>query len=75
MELNIVQEIAALQRLTVGQLRRRFADVFGELPPTWNRTWMRKRLAWRLQALAEGGLSERARRRAEELAREARAPR
>jgi hypothetical protein len=32
---------------------------------------MLKRIAWRLQALAEGGLSERARRRAEELANDA----
>ncbi|HYE19060.1 MAG TPA: DUF2924 domain-containing protein [Tepidisphaeraceae bacterium] len=30
-----------------------------------------KRIAWRIQSLAEGGLSERARRRAEELARDA----
>jgi hypothetical protein len=32
---------------------------------------MLKRLAWRLQSLAEGGLSERARQRAEELANDA----
>src|SRR5262249_30080106 len=34
-------------------------------------TWLIKRIAWRLQALAEGDLSERARRRAQELARDA----
>jgi hypothetical protein len=70
-ELNIVQEIAALQRLTVGQLRQRFADVFGEATRASNRTWLVNRIAWRLQALAEGDLSERARRRATELARDA----
>jgi hypothetical protein len=64
-------DLAALQRLTASELRRRYAEVFGEQPPTWNRVWMLKRLAWRLQALAEGGLSERARRRAEELANDA----
>src|SRR5262249_10509171 len=36
-----------------------------------NRTWLVKRIVWRLQALAEGDLSERARRRAAELARDA----
>ena len=64
-------DLAALPRMTASELRLRYAEVFGELPPTWNRAWMLKRLAWRLQALAEGGLSERAQRRAEELANDA----
>jgi hypothetical protein len=70
-ELNIVNEVAALQRLTIGQLRQRFAEVFGEATPASNRTWLVKRIAWRLQAQAEGDLSERARRRAAELAQDA----
>jgi hypothetical protein len=70
-ELNIVNEVAALQRLSIGQLRQRFAELFGEATAASNRTWLVKRIIWRLQALAEGDLSERARRRAEELARDA----
>src|SRR6516165_4831800 len=68
MEQTLNPDIAALQRMTSSELRVRYAEVFGEQPSTWNRVWMLKRLAWRLQALAEGGLSERARQRAEELA-------
>jgi hypothetical protein len=71
MEQILNPDIAALPRLTTGELRLRYAEVFDEQPPTWNRMWMLKRIAWRLQALAEGGLSERARRRAEELANDA----
>ena len=71
MEMNIVNEVAALQRLSVGQLRQRFAELFGEATAASNRTWLVKRIAWRMQALAEGDLSERARRRAAELARDA----
>ena len=71
MDLNIVNEVATLQRLPIGQLRQRFAELFGEVTPASNRTWLVKRIAWRLQALAEGDLSERARRRAAELARDA----
>ena len=71
MELNIVNEVAALDRLTVGQLRQRFAELFGEATLASNRAWLVKRIAWRMQALAEGDLSERARRRAAELARDA----
>jgi hypothetical protein len=46
-------------------------QVFGEYARTNNRTWVLRRLAWRLQALAEGDLSERARLRAAELANDA----
>jgi hypothetical protein len=70
-DLNIVNEVAALERLSIGQLRQRFAELFGEATAASNRTWLVKRIAWRLQALAEGDLSERARRRAAELARDA----
>jgi hypothetical protein len=70
-ELNIVIEVATLERLSVGQLRQRFAELFGETTNASNRTWLMKRIVWRLQALAEGDLSERARRRAAELARDA----
>ena len=71
MEENIVNEVATLQRLSVGQLRQRFAELFGETTQASNRTWLVKRIVWRMQALAEGDLSERARRRAAELARDA----
>jgi hypothetical protein len=36
------------------------AATIGEVTLVSNRTWLIKRIAWRLQALAEGGLSERA---------------
>ena len=64
MEQTLNPDLAALHRLTTSELRARYAEVFGEQPNSWNRVWMLRRLAWRLQALAEGGLSERARRRA-----------
>jgi hypothetical protein len=57
--------------MTAAQLRCRYTEVFGEPPHSRHRTWLIKRIAWRLQALAEGDLSERARRRSRELARDA----
>ena len=71
MQMNIAKEVASLRRMTTGQLRQRYAEVFGEATNANNRAWLVKRLAWRLQALAEGGLSERALRRAQELANDA----
>jgi hypothetical protein len=61
MHLTVGKEVAALQRMTVKELRDRYAEVFGEETPANNKAWLVKRIAWRLQAVAEGGLSERAR--------------
>jgi hypothetical protein len=71
MELNIHKEVAAMQRLGAKQLRGRYAEVFGETTTANNKIWLIRRIAWRLQALAEGDLTERARRRAEELGNDA----
>jgi hypothetical protein len=68
---DLATEIAALPRLRVSELRAKFTAVFGEPTPSHNKVWLVKRIAWRLQALAEGGLSDRARRRAAELVQEA----
>jgi hypothetical protein len=71
MHLNVEKEVAALQRLAVRELRTRFAEVFGEQTRAGNKPWLVKRIVWRLQSIAEGDLSERARRRAAELANDA----
>jgi hypothetical protein len=71
MRVNLAKELAALQRMGTRELRSRYGEVFGEPTQSGNRPWLIKRIAWRLQANAEGGLSERARQRADELARDA----
>jgi len=79
MNTTTYKEIQGLSRMTVGELREKYLDVFGEETRSYHKEFLRKRIAWRVQALAEGDLSERARRRAEELANDAdlriRAPR
>ncbi|MCC7409671.1 MAG: DUF2924 domain-containing protein [Phycisphaeraceae bacterium] len=64
-------DMAGLHRMTPGQLREKYLEVFGEPSRSGNKDFLRKRLAWRLQSLAEGTLSDRARQRAAELARDA----
>jgi hypothetical protein len=71
MQPTLAQQLAGLAYLSPAALRRRYAELFGETIHTGNKAWLIKRLAWRLQALAEGDLSERARRRAAELAQDA----
>ena len=68
MKLNLAKELAVLEKMTVGQLQQRYAEVFRETVRSRHRQYLIRRIAWRLQANAEGGLSERALRRAEELA-------
>jgi len=68
MKLNLAKELATLERMTVGQLQERYIEVFAEPVRSRHRQYLIRRIAWRLQANAEGGLSERALRRAEELA-------
>ena len=68
---HLASEIAALPRLRVAELRAQFAVVFGEPTPSHNKVWLMRRIAWRLQAQAEGDLSERARQRAAELVADA----
>jgi hypothetical protein len=69
--MKLADEIASLQQRTVSELRLRYAEVFGERTNVNNKPWLIKRIAWRLQASAEGELSERARQRALELANDA----
>ena len=69
MQLNIGKEVAALKRMTIRELRGKYAEVFKEQTNANNKAWLVKRIAWRMQALAEGDLTERARLRAAELRR------
>jgi hypothetical protein len=68
---HLAHELATLSKLTVSGLRARYAELFGEETRVGNKLWLMRRIAWRLQALAEGDLSERARQRAAELAHDA----
>jgi hypothetical protein len=71
MPIDVEAAVKALNRMTVTQLRVRYAEVFGEAARSFNKQHLVKRIAWRLQAMHEGDLSERARRRAHELANDA----
>lgn len=69
--MNVGKELAALRRMSASELRSRYAQVFGETTNTHHKDWLIKRIVYRMQALAEGDLSERARQRAAELANDA----
>jgi len=64
----VLAAVEELQRLNVSALRRKYQEVFGEESRSANKEFLFRRIAWRLQANAEGGLSERARHRAAHIA-------
>ncbi len=69
--MDIDDAVAQMGRMTVGQLRQQYAELFGETARSGNKPWFLKRIAWRMQARAQGDLPERARRLAEQLAEDA----
>ena len=69
--MNIDREVALMKLMSVGELRKKYGEVFNETTNARNKVWLLKRIAWRIQANLEGDLSERARRRAMEIANDA----
>ena len=68
MNATTASEIARLETMTITKVVERFESLFGEKCRSRNKRYLIRRIAWRLQANAEGDLSERARARAAELA-------
>src|SRR5580658_9923284 len=67
----VLMEVESLRRATLAGLRTKYQEVFREETRSRHRQHLFRRIAWRLQALAEGDLSERARGRASQIAQDA----
>jgi len=68
---STLKQIAQLGKLTPPQLEDRWRALFGKAPPAYHRRFLIKRLGYRLQELAHGGLSEEAKAQMAEIAQEA----
>jgi hypothetical protein len=71
MDTALLTKIENLRRATLAELREKYREVFQEETRSRHREHLFRRIAWRLQALAEGDLPERARRRAQQIAQDA----
>lgn len=56
---QVQKELAALEAMSTRELRDRYEEVFGEAARSSNRQWLLRRVAWRVQVLAEGDLAQR----------------
>ncbi len=57
---DVPAQLAALQHMSVPELAERYLALYGEPTGSRNKDYLRKRLTWRIQELAKGGLPERA---------------
>ncbi|TAN70557.1 MAG: DUF2924 domain-containing protein [Magnetospirillum sp.] len=66
----ILTQVAELPTLPTPRLKAMWRELTGTEPPPYNRTFLVKRLAYRIQELAFGGLSVKAERRLDDLVEE-----
>jgi hypothetical protein len=71
MDNAVLMEIESLRRASLAGLREKFREIFQEETSSRHREHLFRRIAWRLQALADGDLTERAMTRAKEIAQDA----
>jgi len=71
MDKAILIEVEKLRRASVSSLQTRYRELFQQEARSRHREHLFRKIVWRLQALAEGELSERARVRAQEIANDA----
>jgi hypothetical protein len=57
---GVLAQLAALPGKTTPELKQLWRELYGREPPSFNRDFLVKRLAYRIQELAYGGLSARA---------------
>jgi hypothetical protein len=69
MEPTVLQQVATLKRMDAGALRGRWLALFGrDAPAAYKPRQLVRRLAWRIQELCYGGLSDAARQRLRQIA-------
>ena len=70
MEQTVLAELAELPKLPYAALKDRWRSLYGNEPPRYSRAYMIRRLAYRVQELAYGGLSDWAKAELERIADE-----
>jgi len=65
---ELKEKIDDLRHMSTVELQLKYSDLFGRASHSNHKRYLFRRVAWRLQALAEGDLSERARQYAREIA-------
>ena len=68
---NVLSRIMVLEKMPVAELVRKYEDLFdGKRPASTNKTYLKRRIAYRIQELEYGGLSQEAQSKITSLVKE-----
>jgi hypothetical protein len=65
---SVLRQLAALQKMKLSELQEKWRDLYGAEPPNFKSTFLKKRLAYRIQELFYGGLEESVKAKLKEIA-------
>jgi hypothetical protein len=66
---SVLRQLAALQEMSTEELKEKWRDLYGSDPPRFKKSFIQKRLAYRIQELFYGGISSQAEKKLSEAAR------
>lgn len=64
---SVLKQVANLKNLTYKELKSLYVTLHGSEPPAYNKEFIIKRVAYRLQEIAYGGLAERVQKRLDDV--------
>ena len=65
---SVLRQLAALQKMKLTELQEKWRDLYGSEPPNFKSTFLKKRLAYRIQELFYGGLEDSVKAKLKEIA-------
>ena len=65
---SVLRQLAALQKMKLTELQEKWRDLYGSEPPNFKSTFLKKRLAYRIQELFYGGIEESVKEKIKEIA-------
>ena len=68
---DVAGQLAALNEITIGQLKEKYREVFGEPTRSRNKPYLKKKIAWRIAEFISPELRAKSRERKDRLAQHA----
>ena len=68
--IGVIKQVAALPNMSITDLKKMWKDLHQTASPPFNRVFLEKRLAYRIQELAHSGVLEKTEKRMEQMANE-----
>jgi hypothetical protein len=65
---SVLRQLAALEKMKLAELQEKWRDLYGTEPPHFKSSFLKKRLAYRIQELFYGGISMKAKEQIAEIA-------